>query len=261
MHPDRVVVGTESGKARDILKEVYRALYLNEVPFVFTNLETAEMIKYASNAFLATKISYINEMSILCEKVGADVQKVAKAMGMDGRISNKFLHAGSGYGGSCFPKDTKAITRIADENGVELKVIKAAIESNERQKHYMVEKIGILGLSFKPEIDDMREAPSLTIVPELINKGASIAAFDPESMEEAVWRLKDYEKDIVYCANEYDVMKGADALVLITEWNQFRRLDLAKVKELMEGNYFFDLRNIYIKEEVEEIGLEYIGVG
>ncbi len=273
MHPDRVVVGTESEKARDILKEVYRALYLNEVPFVFTNLETAEMIKYASNAFLATKISYINEMSILCEKVGADVQKVAKAMGMDGRISNKFLHAGPGYGGSCFPKDTRAITRIADENGVELKVIKAAIESNERQKHYMVEKIentlgelkgkkiGILGLSFKPETDDMREAPSLTIVPKLINKGASIAAFDPESMEEAVWRLKDYEKDIVYCANEYEVMKGADALVLITEWNQFRRLDLAKVKELMEGNYFFDLRNIYIKEEVEEIGLEYIGVG
>lgn len=273
MHPDRVVVGTESEKARDILKEVYRALYLNEVPFVFTNLETAEMIKYASNAFLACKISYINEMSILCEKVGADVQKVAKGMGMDGRIGSKFLHAGPGYGGSCFPKDTKAITRIADENGVELKVIKAAIESNEKQKHYMVEKIentlgelkgkkiGILGLSFKPETDDMREAPSLTIVPELINKGASIAAFDPESLEEAGWRLNDYEKDIIYCANEYEVMKGADALVIITEWNQFRRLDLARVKDLLAGSYFFDLRNVYVPEEVESAGLDYIGVG
>ncbi|MEJ6951744.1 UDP-glucose dehydrogenase family protein [Natronospora cellulosivora (SeqCode)] len=272
-HPDRVVVGTENEKARDILKEVYRALYLNDVPFVFTNLETAEMIKYASNAFLATKISFINEMSILCEKVGADVQKVAKAMGMDGRISNKFLHAGPGYGGSCFPKDTKAITSIADENGVELKVIKAAIEANERQKHYMVEKIedvlaelkgkkiGVLGLSFKPETDDMREAPALTIIPELIKKGASIAAFDPEGMEEARWRLKDYEKDIVYCANEYEVMKGADALVIVTEWNQFRRLDLSRVKDLLAGNVFFDLRNVYEKEEVEEKGLYYVGVG
>ncbi|MFW6264935.1 MAG: UDP-glucose dehydrogenase family protein [Bacillota bacterium] len=273
MHPDRVVIGTASEKARAILKEVYRPLYLNEVPFVFTNLETAEMIKYASNAFLATKISFINELSILCEKVGADVQKVAKAMGMDGRISSKFLHAGPGYGGSCFPKDTKAITRIASEHGIELEVIKAGIAANERQKLYMVEKIekslgelkgkkiGVLGLSFKPETDDMRDAPSLTIVPELIKKGASIAAFDPESMEEAVWRLKDYEKNIVYCASEYEVMKGADALVLITEWNQFRRLDLQKVKDLLKDNYFFDLRNIYLKEEVEEAGLKYIGVG
>ncbi len=269
----RIEFTTDVEKARDILKEVYRALYLNEVPFVFTNLETAEMIKYASNAFLATKISYINELSILCEKVGADIQKVAKAMGMDGRIGNKFLHAGPGYGGSCFPKDTKAIARIASENGLELKVIKAGIEANQRQKLYMVEKIenalgdlrgkkiGVLGLSFKPETDDMRDAPSLTIIPELIEKGASIAAFDPESMEEAVWRLKEYEKDIVYCASEYGVMKSAEAVVLITEWNQFRRLDLAKVKDLLAGNYFFDLRNVYIKEEVEELGLNYVGVG
>ncbi|MFP4017414.1 MAG: UDP-glucose dehydrogenase family protein, partial [Halanaerobiales bacterium] len=273
MHPDRVVIGTESEKARGILKEVYRALYLNEVPFVFTNLETAEMIKYASNAFLATKISFINEMSILCEKVGADVQKVARAMGMDRRISNKFLHAGSGYGGSCFPKDTRAITRIADQNGIELKVIKAAIDANQRQKLYMVDKIeegigelkgkniAILGLSFKPETDDMRESPALTIIPELIKKGASITAYDPEAMEEAGWRLEDYEKDIIYCASEYEVMKGADALVILTEWNQFRRLDLGRVKELLAGNYFFDLRNIYEKEEVEEIGLKYVGVG
>lgn len=273
LHPDRVVIGTESEKAKEILKEVYRALYLNDTPFVFTNLETAEMIKYASNAFLATKISFINEISILCEKVGADVQKVAKAMGMDGRISSKFLHAGPGYGGSCFPKDTKALVNIANEYGVELKIIKGAIEANERQKLYMVEKIetnlgdlkgkkiGILGLSFKPETDDMREAPSLTIIPELIKKGATITAYDPQGIKEAVWRLKEYEKDIIYCANEYEVMKGVDALVILTEWNQFRRLDLIRVKNLMKGDYFFDLRNIYEKEEIENVGLKHIGVG
>ncbi|ACL71022.1 UDP-glucose dehydrogenase family protein [Halothermothrix orenii] len=272
-HPDRVVIGTESEKARDILKEVYRALYLNDTPFVFTNLETAEMIKYASNAFLATKISFINEISVLCEKVNADVQVVAKAMGMDGRIGDKFLHAGPGYGGSCFPKDTRAIVRIAAENGVDLKVIKAGIEANENQKLYMVEKIvnklgdlkgktlGILGLSFKPETDDMREAPALTIIPELIKRGARIRAFDPEGIKEATWRLKDYEKDIIYCDNEYEVMKGSNALVLLTEWNQFRRLDLKRVKELLADPVFFDLRNVYEVEEVEKVGLEYIGVG
>lgn len=273
LHPDRVVIGTESEKAREILKEVYRALYLNDTPFVFTNLETAEMIKYASNAFLATKISFINEISILCEKVGADVQKVAKAMGMDERIGSKYLHAGPGYGGSCFPKDTKALVNIANEYGVELKIIRGAIEANERQKLYMVEKIetnlgdlkgkkiGILGLSFKPETDDMREAPSLTIIPELIKKGATITAYDPQSIKEAVWRLKKYEKDIVYCANEYEVMKGIDALVIVTDWNQFRRLDLRKVRNLMKGDYFFDLRNIYEKKEIENAGLKYVGVG
>ncbi|MFW6022669.1 MAG: UDP-glucose dehydrogenase family protein [Halanaerobiaceae bacterium] len=272
-HPDRVVIGTNRDRARDILKEVYRALYINEVPFVFTNLETAEMIKYASNAFLATKISFINELSILCDKVGANVQKVARAMGMDGRISSKFLHAGPGYGGSCFPKDTKAIVRIARENKVDVKIIQSAIEANEKQKQYMVEKItscmgdlsnkkiGVLGLSFKPETDDMRESPALTILPALIKKGASIAAYDPEAIEEATWRLKEYEKDIVYCASEYEVMKEADALVLITEWNQFRRLDLIRIKGLLKGNYFFDLRNVYQKNEVEEAGLRYIGVG
>ena len=272
-HPDRVVVGTESEKARDIIKEIYRTLYLNETPFVFTNLETAEMIKYASNAFLATKISFINEISILCEKVGADVQKVAKAMGMDGRIGGKFLHPGPGYGGSCFPKDTKALVKIAEEHGLDLKIIKATIEANERQKLHMVEKIeshlrnlngkkiGVLGLTFKPETDDVREAPSLTIIPELIKRGAIIRAFDPVGIPEATWRLKDYEKCIVYCTNEYDVMEGVDALVILTEWNQFRRLDLGKVKQLMKGTYFFDLRNIYEKEEVERVGLVHVGVG
>lgn len=273
MHPDRVVIGTESEKARKILKEVYRALYLNNVPFVFTNLETAELIKYASNAFLATKISFINEMAVLCEKVGANVQVVARAMGMDGRIGDKFLHAGPGYGGSCFPKDTRAIVRIAEENNMDLKVIRAGIEANEAQKLYMVEKIinrmgelkgktlGVLGLSFKPETDDMRESPALTILPELIKKGAKIRAFDPQAMKEAVWRLKKYEKDIIYCANEYEVMKDADALILITEWNQFRRLDLHKVKKLLAKPIFFDLRNVYDIEEVEAVGIEYHGVG
>ena len=272
-HPDRIIIGTESEKARDILSEVYRALYLNDVPFVFTNLETAEMIKYASNAFLATKISFINEMSVLCEKVNANVQEVAKAMGMDGRIGDKFLHSGPGYGGSCFPKDTKAIVRIAEENGADLKVIQAGIEANEAQKEHMIEKIvnklddlegktlGVLGLSFKPETDDMRESPALTILPGLIEKGAKIRAYDPEAIKEATWRLEDYEQDIIYCANEYEVMKGADALVLITEWNQFRRLDLQRVKDLLAEPVFFDLRNVYEPEEVEKHGIDYIGVG
>ena len=272
-HPDRIIIGTESEKARDILSEVYRALYLNDVPFVFTNLETAEMIKYASNAFLATKISFINEMSVLCEKVNANVQEVAKAMGMDGRIGDKFLHSGPGYGGSCFPKDTKAIVRIAEENGADLKVIQAGIEANEAQKEHMIEKIvnklddlegktlGVLGLSFKPETDDMRESPALTILPGLIEKGAKIRAYDPEAIQEATWRLEDYEQDIIYCANEYEVMKGADALVLITEWNQFRRLDLQRVKDLLAEPVFFDLRNVYEPEEVEKHGIDYIGVG
>ncbi len=272
-HPDRIVIGTESEQAREILSEVYRALYLNDVPFVYTNLETAEMIKYASNAFLATKISFINEMSVLSEKVGANVQEIARAMGMDGRISDKFLHSGPGYGGSCFPKDTRAIVRIANEHDVDLKVIQAGIEANEYQKKHMVEKItgrlddlegkplGILGLSFKPETDDMRESPALTILPELIEAGAKIRAYDPQAMEESTWRLKEYEQDIIYCANEYDTMKGSDALVLVTEWNQFRRLDLQRVKDLLANPVFFDLRNVYKEKEVAKYDIDYIGVG
>ncbi len=273
-HPDRIVIGTESKKARQILQEVYRALYLNNTPFVFTNLETAEMIKYAANAFLATKISFINELSALCEVTNANVQIVAKAMGMDGRISSKFLHAGPGYGGSCFPKDTRAILKIAEEKGIDLKVIRAGIEANEAQKCRMVDKIkrrfdqdlkgkkiGVLGLSFKPETDDMRESPALTIIPELIKAGAVINAYDPQGIKEATWRLKKYEKEIIYCDNEYEIMKKADALILLTEWNQFRRLDLKKVKELLADPIFFDLRNVYGKEEVERYGIEYYGVG
>lgn len=272
-HPDRVVIGTESEKAQKILKEVYRPLYLNNTPFVFTNLETAEMIKYASNAFLATKISFINEMANLCEEVNANVQAVARAMGMDGRIGDKFLHAGPGYGGSCFPKDTRAITNIAEETGVELKVIKAGIEANEKQKQRMVDKIvsrlnslkdktiGVLGLTFKPETDDMREAPSLTIIPQLIEMGAHIKAFDPQGIEEARENFDEYNKHITYCDNEYEVMKNSNALVLLTEWNQFRRLNLGKMKTLLKDPIFFDLRNVYEQEEAQSAELDYIGVG
>ena len=272
-HPDRIVIGSNSKEAQQILKEVYRALYLNDVPFVFTNPETAEIIKYASNAFLATKISFINEMSILCDKVGGNVQTVAKTMGMDGRIGDKFLHAGPGYGGSCFPKDTKAIVKTAKEHGVDLKVIKAGIDANEKQKNYMVDKIlnyfddisgkefAVLGLSFKPETDDMRESPSLTILPKLIEQGATIRAYDPEAMDKAKNYFKDYEKEIIYCDNEYEVMKNTDGLILLTEWNKFRRLDLNKAKNLLSQTIFFDFRNVYNKKEVNNYGLDYIGVG
>ena len=255
------------------MKKVYNVLYINETPFVFTSVETAEMIKYASNAFLAVKISFINEMALLAEKVGADVQQIAKAMGQDGRISPKFLHAGPGYGGSCFPKDTKAIVDIAKKYGEEFKVIDAAIQANEKQKQKMVEKIisnmgsvenkviTVLGLSFKPETDDMRDAPSIDIIRGLVKNGARIKAYCPEGIKEAKWRLKDIEKSIEYCDNEYIAVKDADATVIITEWNQFRGISLSKVKDLMKGNYLFDLRNIYSKSsEVKKI-FNYYGVG
>ncbi len=272
-HPDRIVIGCESDKAQEIMKKVYRVLYINNTPFVFTNIETAELIKYASNAFLAVKISFINEMALLAEKVGGNVQEVAKAMGMDGRISPKFLHAGCGYGGSCFPKDTKAIVDIAKSSGVELNVIRAAIEANEKQKMEMVKKvifamgdlkektIAVLGLTFKPETDDMREAPSLVIVPELIKKGAKIKAFCPQGFKEAKWRLKNYSKDIAYCSDSYETVKDSHALIILTEWNQFRGLDLEKIKTSMKDNYFFDLRNIYAKDDTARKLFKYSGVG
>src|SRR6056297_2168603 len=272
-HPDRIVIGSNSKKAKKIMQNVYRALYLNNVPFVFTSPQTAELIKYASNAFLATKISFINEMSILCDKVDGNIQTIAKTMGMDGRIGDKFLHAGPGYGGSCFPKDTKAIVKTAGNYGLNLRVIQAGIEANKKQKMYMVEKIenyyetlegkklGILGLSFKPETDDMRESASLTILPELIKKGVKIMAYDPEAIKVAKCYFKNFDKDIIYCDSEYEVMKNADGLVLLTEWNQFRRLDLNKVKELLKQPIFFDFRNVYKKDEIKEYGLNYIGVG
>ena len=259
LRPDRVVIGTESERAKEIMKKVYDVLFINETPFVFTNIETAEMIKYASNAFLAVKISFINEISLLAEKVGANTQEIAKAMGKDGRISPKFLHCGPGYGGSCFPKDTKAIVDIAKKHGEDMYVIKAAIDANEKQKRKMVEKIidkmegvegkhiAILGLSFKPDTDDMRDAPSLDIIRGLVQAGAKIQAYCPEGMKEARWRLEDCENSITYCADEYSVVNEADAVVLMTEWNQFRGMNLDKVRARMKGNFYFDLRNVYAR--------------
>ena len=273
LRPDRVVIGYSDERAKEMMKKVYNVLYINETPFVFTSVETAEMIKYASNAFLAVKISFINEMALLAEKVGADVQQIAKAMGQDGRISPKFLHAGPGYGGSCFPKDTKAIVDIAKKYGEEFKVIDAAIQANEKQKQKMVEKIvsnmgsvenkviTVLGLSFKPETDDMRDAPSIDIIRGLVKNGARIKAYCPEGIKEAKWRLKDIEKNIEYCDNEYIAVKDADATVIITEWNQFRGLNLSKIKDLMNGNYLFDLRNIYSKNLEAKKMFNYYGVG
>jgi len=273
MHPDRIVIGTESKHAEEVMRQVYRVLYLNQTPFVFTTIETAEMIKYASNAFLATKISFINEMALLAEKVGANVQDIAKAMGMDGRISPKFLHAGPGYGGSCFPKDTRAIYDIGRKNGVELLIVKATIEANEKQKRKMVEKIlsamgtvkgktiAVLGLSFKPETDDMRESPSLTIIPELIRNGATIRAYCPQGMREARWRLADYAASMTYCEDTYDAARGANALVILTEWNQFRGMDLPRLRNLMKDRFFFDLRNVYSHDQQIRTIFDYYGVG
>ena len=271
--PNRIVIGYESERAREIMKKVYDVLFINETPFIFTNIETAEMIKYASNAFLAVKISFINEIALLSEKTGANTQEIARAMGMDGRISPKFLHCGPGYGGSCFPKDTKAIVDIGKKYGEEMLVIKAAIEANEKQKKKMVEKIiremkgvkgkvmGILGLSFKPDTDDMRDAPSIDIIRGLVEEGAKIHAYCPEGIKEARWRLADIEKNIIYCADEYSVANDADGIVLITEWNQFRGMNLDKVRDRMKDRYYFDLRNIYTKDfHVREI-FKYFPIG
>ena len=273
LRPDRVVIGTESERAKEIMKKVYDVLFINETPFVFTNIETAEMIKYASNAFLAVKISFINEISLLAEKVGANTQEIAKAMGKDGRISPKFLHCGPGYGGSCFPKDTKAIVDIAKKYGEEMYVIKAAIDANEKQKRKMVEKIidkmegvegkhiAILGLSFKLDTDDMREAPSLDIIRGLVEAGAKIQAYCPEGMKEARWRLEDCENSITYCADEYSVVNEADAVVLMTEWNQFRGMNLDKVRARMKGNFYFDLRNVYARNTHIREEFKYFPIG
>ncbi len=275
-NPDRIVIGTETERARKIMKGLYDVFNINHTPFIFTGIETAELIKYASNAFLAVKISYINEMALLAEKTGADIQTVARAMGMDGRISPKFLHAGPGYGGSCFPKDTRAVVRIAENNGVEMKVIRAAIDANEKQKEKMVEKIvseisgdnnlsgrtiAVLGLSFKPDTGDMREAPALDIIRGLVKAGASIRAYCPAGMEEAAWRFKDIRESISYTENEYEAAEGADALVILTEWSQFRNLNLDEIHKKMKDYYFFDLRNCYAKKRELLKDFHYYGVG
>ncbi|HDX9671105.1 TPA: UDP-glucose/GDP-mannose dehydrogenase family protein [Bacillus cereus] len=272
-HPDRVVIGAESGRALELMKDVYRVLYLNETPFVETNIETAEMIKYAANAFLAMKITFINEVANVCEKVGADVQKVAKAMGQDGRISPKFLHAGPGYGGSCFPKDTKALARIAHEHGETISLIEATVEANEKQKLKMVDKIvnamgdvdgktfAILGITFKPNTDDMRDAPALVILPELAKRGAKFKVYDPEGLKEGTWRLEGIKDSITWCETAYEAIASTSATVILTEWNEFRNLDFDKLREIDGSEYFFDLRNIYNKKAMIEKGFKYYGVG
>lgn len=277
MRPDRIVIGAESDEACAIMKDIYSAHYLNESPFVITNLETAEMIKYASNAFLAMKITYINEIANLCDLVGADVHKVAKAMGMDGRISPKFLHPGPGYGGSCFPKDTNALSHIAKEYGYDFQTINSVIEVNERQKLRMVDKIAkllnidlssekpfsgktitILGLSFKPNTDDVRESPSIVIIEKLIEYGAKIKAFDPVAMENA---KEIFGKKISYAEDEYTACKDSHCLVIVTEWNQFRKLEMEKVKSLLAEPNLADLRNIYEPEKMKRMGFNYTCVG
>ena len=271
MRPDRVVLGVESPRAEAMLRELYRPLNLIEAPIQVTDLESAEIIKYASNAFLATKISFINEISQLCEKTGADVHAVAKGMGLDGRIRKKYLHAGPGYGGSCFPKDTVALIRMAQEHGVSSRIVEAVVEVNASQKARMVAKvrealggsvadrhIAVLGLTFKPETDDMRDAPSLAILPALADRGALITAHDPAGMEEA---KKVLPESISYADSIDATVTGADAVILMTEWNQYRGLDLAKLKSQMRGNVFVDLRNVYERSMMEKHGLEYACVG
>lgn len=271
MRPDRVILGVESERAEQGLRELYRSLNLIEAPILVTDLESAELIKYASNAFLATKISFINEMSQLCEKTGADVNAVARGMGMDKRIGSKFLHAGPGYGGSCFPKDTLALNRIAQEHGVSSRIVEAAVEVNAAQKARMIGKIraalggseagkriAVLGLTFKPETDDMRDAPALAILPALIDRGARVRAHDPQGMNEAAALLP---RALDYCDSVTQAVSGADAVVLMTEWNQYRGLDLEKLARAMRGDVFIDLRNVYERPLMERAGLRYIGVG
>lgn len=269
MRPDRVVIGSNEEKALDVMRDLYRPLYLIETPIVITSLEAAELIKYAANAFLATKITFVNEIANLCDAIGCDVHDVARGMGMDKRIGNKFLHPGPGYGGSCFPKDTRALTRVADKYDVETRIVDAVVEANHFQREAMIPKIenlvgdlegktiSVLGLSFKPETDDMRESPATDIIKEMIKRGATVKAFDPVAMEEAKHDLPDIE----YAENEYDAIEGGDALVIITEWNQFRALDLNKVKELLNEPIVADLRNIYEPEDMKDLGFKYAGVG
>ena len=266
--PDRIVVGCDTERARDVLREVYRPLYLNETPMLFTSRESSELIKYAANAFLATKITFINEMADLCEAVGADVQDVARGIGLDGRIGPKFLHAGPGFGGSCFPKDTLALLKTSQEAHAVTRIVEAVVNVNEARKVQMAEKIerafggvsgktiGILGLTFKPNTDDMRDAPSLVIVPHLQGKGARIRAYDPEGAKEARKLL-----DIDTCKDAYEALEGADGVVILTEWNEFRALDLPRVKKLLKTPLMVDLRNIYRPGTLAEAGFRYVSVG
>jgi len=270
MRPDRVVIGTESEHARTVLRALYRPLYLFETPIVFTTLETAELIKYAANAFLATKITFINEVADLCEAVGADVQDVARGIGLDGRIGGKFLHAGPGFGGSCFPKDCQALVRTAEEMKAPLAIVDTVLRVNDARKRSMARRVveacggsvegltlAALGLTFKPNTDDMRDSPSLAFLPALSDAGATVRAFDPEGIAEA----KKLMPELEYCTDPYEAMDGADALILVTEWNAFRALDLTRVKRLLRRPLVIDLRNIYKPEEMAAIGLAYHSIG
>ena len=270
-HPDRIVVGSSNDpRAEDVMSAVYRPLYLNQAPLLFTTRRTAELIKYAANAFLAMKITYINEMADLCEKVGADVGEVARGMGLDNRIGLKFLHAGPGYGGSCFPKDTMALAKIAQDHDSPVRLVETTIAINDQRKRAMGRKvlkalggraqgrtIAVLGLTFKPNTDDMREAPSLYILQTLLDAGAKIRAYDPAGMDAA----REVMADIEYGNDPYDIAAGADALVIITEWPEFRALDLRRLKELLTTPILVDLRNIYARKEVEKLGFTYVAVG
>jgi UDPglucose 6-dehydrogenase len=270
MRPDRVVVGTSSERAREVMRRIYRPLFLNETPVLFTDRRTSELTKYAANAFLATKITFINEMADLCEATGANVQDVARGIGLDGRIGKKFLHAGPGYGGSCFPKDTKALLQTAHDFGTSVSIVDAVVHANDARKKRMAERIAqalggdiegkriaVLGVTFKPNTDDMRDAPSLDIIPALQKAGASIVAFDPEGMHEARQLLPHVD----WAEDAYGTMKDADALVILTEWNEFRALDLKRVKSLLRRPLIIDLRNIYTTAEMQDAGFEYHSVG
>ena len=270
MRPDRVVIGTTHKRAQDVMRELYRPLYLTETPILFTSRPTAEMIKYAANTFLATKITFINEIADLCEKLDANVHDVAAGIGLDGRIGRKFLHAGPGYGGSCFPKDTLALVRTAQEAGSPLRIVESVVEVNNQRKLAMATRvvdacggsvegktIAVLGVTFKPNTDDMRDAPSLDIIPVLQKQGAIIKAYDPEGMKEARKLLE----DVNWCGDSYDAVKDAHAVVIITEWNQFRSLELDRVKQLMVNPVMIDLRNIYNPDEMASEGFEYSSIG
>lgn len=270
MRPDRIVVGLETERARDVMARIYRPLALREAPIVYTDLESAEMIKYASNTFLATKITFINEMANLCEKVGADIQSVAKGMGMDKRIGGKFLHAGPGYGGSCFPKDTKALARIAQEHASPVKIVETVIGINDERKRQMTDKImylcgdkvkgkkiAILGVTFKPNTDDMRDSPSLTIVPALVGAGADVHIVDPQGRKEG----EDLLSSVTWIDDPYLAAEGAEAIVILTEWNAFRALDLKRLARVMKDPKMADLRNIYDPAEAKSAGFEYVSVG
>ena len=270
MRPDRVVVGIENDRAKDVIARIYRPLALREAPIVYTDLESAEMIKYAANAFLATKITFINEIANLCEKVGANIQSVAKGMGMDNRIGDKFLHAGPGYGGSCFPKDTKALARIGQEHASPVKIVEQVIDINDDRKRHMTDKImylcgdkvkgkkiAILGVTFKPNTDDMRDSPSLTIVPALVGAGADVHVVDPQGRKEGEELLP----AVTWVEDVYEAVKDAEAVVVLTEWNEFRAVDLKRLAKMMKDPKMADLRNIYDPVEAKEAGLVYVSIG